>query len=221
MSRCRPPSPPAAAVFDCDGLLLDTEPLWTIGEERLFGRYGRAFTPDDKRALLGRSGPAAGLVLARLLEQPGRGGSLVEELLDACQEAMADATPMPGARDLVDRLRGWLPLAAASNSPRRLLEPALRGAGFGPEFEAVLAVEDVERPKPAPDLYLAACRRLGVDPSQAVALEDSPTGVASARAAGLWVIGVPSYPGVELDADLVVHSLADPRVAATLGLPGA
>lgn len=214
----RPPSPPAAAVFDCDGLLLDTEPLWTIGEERLFRRYGRAFSPDDKRALLGTSGPAAGRVLARLLEQPGRDLVLVEELLAECEGAMADATPMPGARDLVDRLRGRLPLSAASNSPRRLLEPALLGAGFGPEFEAVLTVDDVERPKPAPDLYLTACRRLGVDPTRAIALEDSPTGVASARAAGLWVIGVPSYPGVELDADLVVRSLADPRVAAALAL---
>ena len=213
-----PPSPPAAAVFDCDGLLLDTEPLWTIGEERLFLRYGRVFSPDDKRALLGTSGPAAGRVLARLLEQPGRELALVEELLAACEGAMADAAPMPGARDLVDRLRGRLPLSAASNSPRRLLHPALAGAGFGPEFEAVLTVEDVEHPKPAPDLYLAACLRLGVDPTRAIALEDSPTGVASARAAGLWVIGVPSYPGVELEADLVVSSLADPRVAAALSV---
>lgn len=220
MSRRPPPSPPLAAVFDCDGLLLDTEPLWTIGEERLFGRYGRVFTPDDKRALLGKSGPGAGGVLAELLGQPGRGGVLVEELLAECEAAMPAATPMPGARELVDRLRGRLPLAAASNSPRRLLEPAMRGAGFGPEFEAVLTVEDARHPKPAPDLYLVACQRLGVDPALAVALEDSPTGVASARAAGLWVIGVPSYPGVELQADLVVDGLGDPRVAAVLGLGG-
>lgn len=220
MSRRDPPSPPLAAVFDCDGLLLDTEPLWTIGEERLFRRYGRVFTPDHKRALLGKSGPSAGGVLAELLGQPGREGVLVEELLAECEAAMPAATPMPGARELVDRLRGRLPLAAASNSPRRLLEPALRGAGFGPEFEAVLTVEDARHPKPAPDLYLVACRRLGVDPALAIALEDSPTGVASARAAGLWVIGVPSYPGVELPADLVVDSLAEPRVAAVLGLGG-
>lgn len=220
MSRRHPPSPPSAAVFDCDGLLLDTEPLWTIGEERLFRRYGRVFTPDAKRALLGKSGPSAGGVLASLLGQPGRDLALVEELLAECEAAMPAAMPMPGARDLVDRLRGRLPLAAASNSPRRLLEPAMRGAGFGTEFEAVLTVEDVANPKPAPDLYLAACRRLGVDPALAVALEDSPTGVASARAAGLWVIGVPSYPGIELDADLVADSLVDPRVTAALQVCG-
>lgn len=209
----------SGVVFDCDGLLLDTEPLWTRGEERLFRRYGKVFDPDAKRRLLGKSGAGAGEVLADLLVQPGRDLELVEELLDECEGEMAAATPMPGARRLVDRLRGRLPLAAASNTTRRLLAPALRGAGFGPEFDVVLAGDDVEHPKPAPDLYLAACRGLGVDPARAVALEDSPTGVASARAAGLWVIGVPSYPGVELEADLVVPSLADGRVAAVLGLP--
>lgn len=209
-------APPEAVVFDCDGLLLDTEPLWTIGEERLFRRYGKVFDPDGKRALLGKSGAAAGRVLAGLLDQPGRDLALVAELLDEAEGAMAGATPMPGARALVDRLRGRLPLAAASNSPRRIIGPAFRSAGFGPEFDVVLTSDDVEHPKPAPDLYLEACRRLGVDPAGTIALEDSPTGVASARAAGLWVIGVPSYPGVTLDADLVVPSLLDPRVASAL-----
>lgn len=218
MSTRHAPEPPAAVLFDCDGLLLDTEPLWTLGEERLFRRYGRVFTPDDKRALLGKSGAIAGRVLAGLLDQPGRDLPLLQELLDECAGAMSAATPMPGARELVDHLQGRLPLAAASNSPRRLLEPALHGAGFGPEFAAVLSVDDVEHPKPAPDLYLAACERLGVDPARAVALEDSPTGVASARAAGVFVIGVPSYPGVELEADLVVRSLADPRVIRALAI---
>ncbi|MGH7912759.1 MAG: HAD family hydrolase [Candidatus Dormibacteraceae bacterium] len=212
------PAPPAAAVFDCDGLLLDTEPLWTIGEQRLFRRYGRAFTPDAKRALLGTSGEAAGRVLAGLLGQPGRGLALVGELLDECQEAMADATPMPGARELLARIDGRLPIAAASNSPRRLLEPALRGANLGVEFSAVLSVDDVAHPKPSPDLYLDTCERLRVAPARAIALEDSPTGVAAARAAGLWVIGIPSYPGVLLDADLVAPSLAAPEVAAALGI---
>jgi beta-phosphoglucomutase-like phosphatase (HAD superfamily) len=80
----------------------------------------------------------------------------------------------------------------------------------------VLGVDDVARPKPAPDLYLAACAGLGVAPADAIALEDSPPGVMSARAAGLRVIGIPSIPGVTLPADLVAASLADPAVQAAL-----
>ena len=85
-------------------------------------------------------------------------------------------------------------------------------------FDVVIAGDEVAHPKPAPDLYAEACRRLGVAPADAVALEDTPTGVASARAAGLFVIGVPSLPGVTLDADLVVPSLNDPALPPKLGI---
>jgi beta-phosphoglucomutase-like phosphatase (HAD superfamily) len=81
----------------------------------------------------------------------------------------------------------------------------------------VLSADDVARPKPAPDLYVELARALGADAGACVALEDSPTGVAAARAAGSFVIGVPSLEGVVLDeADLVADSLADPRVLARL-----
>jgi beta-phosphoglucomutase-like phosphatase (HAD superfamily) len=80
----------------------------------------------------------------------------------------------------------------------------------------VLGVEEVESPKPAPDLYARACERLAVAPSRSVALEDSPPGVAAARAAGLYVIGVPSVPGVVLPADRVFDTLEDPGVEATI-----
>ena len=80
----------------------------------------------------------------------------------------------------------------------------------------ILGVDDVRRPKPDAEIYLAACERLGCTAARSVALEDSPTGVAAARAAGLYVVGVPSYPGVELDADEVTGSLADPAVRRTI-----
>ncbi|MFZ0215195.1 MAG: HAD family phosphatase [Candidatus Dormiibacterota bacterium] len=212
----RPPSPPAAAVFDCDGLLIDTEPLWTIAENALFARYGRVFSPDGKRALLGTTGDAAGRVLARLLDQPERGRELLAELVELVDVELGAARPMPGVLELLAGLDGRLPIAAASNSPRRLLRRSLEGSGLHDRFPTILTSDDVANPKPAPDLYVAACARLGASPSQAIALEDSPTGVAAARAAGLWVIGVPSYPGVVLDADLVVPSLSAPEVLAAL-----
>jgi beta-phosphoglucomutase-like phosphatase (HAD superfamily) len=103
-------------------------------------------------------------------------------------------------------------LAIASNAPRRHLLTGLRRVGVEDAFEVVIAIDDVGVPKPAPDLYLRACGLLGVDPARSVALEDSPPGVAAARAAGMLVLGVPSVDGVELEADHVFGSLADPQV---------
>ena len=85
-------------------------------------------------------------------------------------------------------------------------------------FGAIVSADDVDRPKPAPDVYLEACRRLGADPADAVALEDTATGLAAARAAGMRTIGVPSVSTAALEADLVARSLLDPTVLAFLGL---
>jgi HAD superfamily hydrolase (TIGR01509 family) len=211
-------SAPKAVVFDCDGLLLDTEECWTQAEEELFGRYGRGFGLEEKKALIGGSMESSGRVFERLLDQPGRADELAAELYELIlARVRRHAEPLPGARELVaaviDRPRG-----VASNSPRELLLTALERGGLADEFAVVVAADEVENPKPAPDLYLRACELLGVRPTDAVALEDSPTGVAAARAAGLFVIGVPSLPDVELEADLVAESLLDPAVWDTLGL---
>jgi HAD superfamily hydrolase (TIGR01509 family) len=206
-------------VFDVDGLLLDTEECWTEGERALFGRYGRSFGPDEQRLLLGTSFENGGRILERLLNQPGRAVELGEELLDLVGgRILAGAGPRPGARELVEALDGRCPLAVASNSPESFVRGALRAAGLAGAFPVVVTADQVPEAKPAPDVYLEACRRLGASASSSVALEDSPTGVASARAAGLYVIGVPSLPGLPLEADLVAGSLADPAVHEALGL---
>ena len=210
----------AAVVFDMDGLLVDSEDSWTIAETTLFTRYDKPFGLDEKRALLGNAGDAIARLLERLLDQPGRGRELGDELLALVLDvARRDGVaPRPGAVALVEDLRGRVPLAVASNSPRSLVDLALSSAGLLEGWGTVVCGADVEALKPAPDIYLEACRRLGVRPGEAVALEDSPTGVAAARAAGLFVIGVPSVPGVVLEADLVADSLADRPVRAALGL---
>lgn len=207
-----------AVVFDCDGLLLDTEKCWTRGEEALFASYGRAYTPEHKRELLGTSGEETGRILARVLDLPGMGAELIEELRDLCWGLVLDgARPMPGAADLVENLRGEVPLGVASNSPREMVKEALSRSGFDGAFDIVLGSEDAANPKPDPELYRTACERLGADPGRSVALEDSPPGVAAAKAAGMYVIGVPSEPGVELGAaDIVVESLAHPSVLAAM-----
>ena len=207
-------------MFDCDGLLLETESCWTRAEEELFGRYGRVFGADEKRALIGTSLFDGSRILERLVEQPGRAGELGQELLDLVERRLLEeSTAMPGAVEVVRELLGRTPIAVASNTPERLVRGALDCAGIAELFDVVVTADQVPAPKPAPDVYLRACELLGALPPKSIALEDSPTGVASARAAGLYVIGVPSFPGVQLDeADLVAESLADPRLRRALGL---
>lgn len=213
---------PDAVVFDNDGLLLDTESVWTRAEQDLFERRGTAFTPADKRELVGTSAAIAGAVLERRLGEPGRAAELIEELnVLVVAELEHGVEAMIGARELLTALRErGTPTGLVSNSPLAFVTRSLELAGFDDLFDVVLSAHEVAAPKPAPDPYLEACRRLGVEPGPSVvALEDSPTGVAAARAAGLTVIGVPSIAGVALDeAHHLAESLLDEIVAAQLVL---
>jgi HAD superfamily hydrolase (TIGR01509 family) len=128
---------------------------------------------------------------------------------------------MIGARELLERLRErGTPIGLVSNSPLRFVCRSIELAGFHELFDVVISAHEVAAPKPAPDPYLEACRRLGVEPGpEVVALEDSPTGVAAARAAGLTVIGIPSVEGVLLEeAHHLAESLLDEVVAHHLSL---
>jgi HAD superfamily hydrolase (TIGR01509 family) len=212
--------PPAAIVFDCDGLLLDTEGSWSAGQIALFAQHGREFGAEHKQALVGRSMPEAGPIYERFLDLPGRGTDLTDALVALVAEELrrAGCSPMPGAVELLGRLAGRVPLGVASNAPRPVFEAAIAAAGVRDRFDVAVCADDVPRPKPAPDIYLEACRRLGADPTDAVAIEDTATGLAAARAAGMRTIGVPSVSTAALEADLVAGSLLDPAVLAALGL---
>jgi HAD superfamily hydrolase (TIGR01509 family) len=195
-------------LFDCDGLLLDTETCWTRAETALFARYGRSYGLAEKEALIGSTFDAAGRIIGRLLDQPNRADALWDELYAlASEELSSGVEPMPGAAALVAALRGRRPIAVVSNSPKDVVLAMLAQAGFADVFDLVICGDEVAEPKPAPDLYLRACALLDGNPADAVALEDSSTGVASARAAGVYVIGIPSLPTSRLDADLVAPSL--------------
>jgi len=213
---------PAAVIFDNDGLLLDTESVWTRAEQDLFERRGLEFTPAHKRELVGTSAEIAGGLLERRLDEPGRANELIEELNElVVAELEHGVEAMVGARDLLHalKLRGT-PLGLVSNSPLIFVRRSLEIVGFHDRFDVIISAHEVAAPKPAPDPYLEACRRLGVEPSpEVVALEDSPTGVAAARAAGLTVIGIPSLDGIELDeAHEIAESLLDGVVARRLAL---
>jgi HAD superfamily hydrolase (TIGR01509 family) len=212
----------AAVVFDNDGLLLDTEEAWTRAEVALFERHGSSFTAEHKRDLIGTSPSTSAAKLERMLGQPGRGAALVEEMHELVMaEALAGVWPRPGALELLEAVRAaGLPVGVASNSARAFVERVLSVTGLlDGHFDVVVTADDVEHPKPAPDLYLAACAALRAAPGRAAALEDSATGVAAAVAAGMYVVAVPYFPDLPIEgASLTADSLADPRVARALGV---
>jgi len=211
---------PKAVVFDNDGLLLDTESVWTRAEQDLFERRGLEFTPADKRELVGTSAEIAGGVLERRLNEPDRAAALIDELNElVVAELEHGVEAMVGATELLHTLRErGTPIGLVSNSPLIFVQRSLQIVGFEDHFDTVVSAHEVAAPKPAPDPYLEACRRLGVEAGpDVVALEDSPTGVAAARAAGLTVIGIPSIESVALEeAHEIAESLVDDVVSRRL-----
>ena len=213
---------PDAVIFDNDGLLLDTESVWTRAERDIFERREVEFSPGHKRELVGTSAEECGRLLEQRLGEPGRAHDLIEELNElVIAELEHGVEAMVGARELLHRLKErGTPIGLVSNSPLRFVQRSLEIVGFHDRFDVVLSAHEVAAPKPSPDPYLEACRRLGVDPTPAViVLEDSPTGVAAGRAAGLTVIGIPSVEGVVLgEAHHIAESLLDDVVARRLAL---
>ncbi len=203
----------AAVVFDMDGLLLDTEELWRAAEAELFRRHGAEFTREDQLAVIGTSFDVTARYFAERLGWPlARGGELVDESVALMHEQVRrQVDARPGAVELVERLRGLrVPLGLASNSQRFMVDDALATAGLTDAFDAIVTADDVDHPKPAPDIYLRACELLGVAPADALALEDSVSGIAAAKAAGLTCIAVPLLAETDVSAaDRVVTSLED------------
>ena len=219
-------SAPAAVIFDNDGLTLDTEGLWTLAEQRLFDRYDAEFSPAHKLELLGKSGELAGRFLSEQLGLPASAGlRLVGEMDELVFEAMEDGVePMPGAVELLGALaEAGIPRALCSNSPRPFVERAIERSGVAGFFEAVVTGDDVENGKPDPAPYLETARRLGVDPAACVALEDSPPGAQSAHRAGMSVLVVPSFDGMDFEGaeEASFASLSDPGIRERVGLPPA
>jgi HAD superfamily hydrolase (TIGR01509 family) len=188
--NAQPPHRYAAVVFDMDGLLLDTEIVWQGAEEQLFAAHGAVFTREDKLAVIGTSFDVTARYFAQRLGRPeDEGPALVEEMVLSMYALLQeDVAGRPGALELVARLRGRLPLALASNSPRRLVDAALTTSHLTGVFDVIVTSDDALHSKPAPDIYLLACERLGVAPERVLALEDSAAGVASAKAAGCTAV---------------------------------
>jgi HAD superfamily hydrolase (TIGR01509 family) len=204
-----------AVIFDCDGLLVDTESGWGRAEAELFAEHGFTFGPKQKAMLVGQTIEGAAAEMAAYFGLLGESRSIAAELLKRVYREVATlAEPLPGAVDLVRACAARLPVAVASNSPRSLLDLALKRSGLAELLPVSVAADEVERPKPDAELYLKACSLLNAHPPRSVAFEDSATGAMSARAAGLYVVAVPSIPGEQLHGDWQLETLADPRLLA-------
>jgi HAD superfamily hydrolase (TIGR01509 family) len=212
---------PAAVVFDNDGTFLETESVWSRAEAELFARRGLSFLAEHKLELIGTSFAHASVALEGFLDEPGNGTAILAELVELVHlELDGDVPVMPGAAQLVRALRAeGIAVGMATNAARGFAEKALGRAGHADTFPVLMTADDVSLPKPAPEIYVAAATALGVDPGDCVAVEDSPTGVSSALAAGMTVLGVTSFPGVDLSQAHHRHpSLEDPRLWSLLGL---
>ncbi len=205
------PGPWHGVVFDMDGLLVHTERQWLQAKLELFKRYDRELTAADKAAVFGFADLQSVTYFAERFDLPSeRVPELQTEYLDIVGELIDGGIEITaGAPELVDHLRHRVPIALASNTRRTLVDRILAHTPFAGSFEAIATGDEVP-PKPAPDVYLLACQRIGVEPSSAVAVEDSPTGVKAAHAAGLTCIGVPSDRDHPLaEADFGVRALTD------------
>jgi HAD superfamily hydrolase (TIGR01509 family) len=206
---------PQAVAFDCDGTLVDSEHCLTQAHIALFGRRGLQFGPGHELLVYGRSLPEKCALFAEVLGEQGNEAAISTELLALALDAIsAGATARPGARDLLALVASAVPVAVVSNSPRTLLRASLSRAGLADLLPITVAADTVTRAKPAPDPYLAACSLLGVPPADTLAVEDSPIGLDSARAAGLVTLAVPSNPGLTLRANRTVTTLHDPDLLA-------
>ena len=204
-----------AVVFDMDGLLLDSEQVWDDVRERLARERGGRWHDRAQRDMMGMSAPEWSRYMHEVIGLAEPPEAIDREVVRRMEAAYRERLPLlPGAVEAVSRLAGRWPLGLASSSNRPLIELALEVSGLAPLFAVTVSSEEVERGKPAPDVYLEATRRLGVAPDAAVAIEDSHNGILAARAAGMRVVTIPNPhfpPGAEAlaAADAVIGSLAE------------
>ena len=183
---------PAAVLFDMDGLLVDSEPIWLEIEQELMSGFGVDWTEDQAASLVGNPLPVSAEILIEAAGVEANAHELAQAMVDRMVVLLRRSVLWkPGAVELAAALRrAGVPVALVSSSYRRLVDAVL---GHLPEgtFDVSVAGDEVRRPKPSPEPYLTAAARLGVDPRLCVVLEDSPTGIAAGEAAGAHVVAVP------------------------------
>ncbi len=203
----------AAVVFDLDGVIVDSEQVWDEVRERYTRESGGTYTETATRDMMGMSAPEWSRYMAEALHVPGTPEEINAAVVERMLARYGEAPPfIPGAVDAVRGIAARWPAAIASSSNPELIEVVLRVSGLAEVIRVAVSSQEVPRGKPAPDVYLEAARRLGVDPRACAAVEDSHNGIRSAHAAGMKVVAVPN-PHFPPDAEAL--ALADAVVPST------
>jgi HAD superfamily hydrolase (TIGR01509 family) len=213
---------PEAVVFDCDGVLLNTEQFCLSSKLRVLGRHGVRVDDDLINRIKGRNYAVVGPILAEAMGNADLAQACTREAYETQLDMYRsdDVRALPGALEMVGKIAALMPVAVASSSPLIAVRGALARAGFldhiRPEYVVCPESGDGFTPKPDPAVYLEAMRRIGVAPTGTLAVEDSGSGLQAARAAGMHVLGVFTQPSSELTglARHWVHSLDDPDLVA-------
>jgi HAD superfamily hydrolase (TIGR01509 family) len=204
-----------AVVFDLDGVLVDSEEIWDRAREQLAKERGGRWHDGAQRDMMGMSSKEWSRYMHDVigLEEPPE--EINREVVRRLTELYGEHLPViAGAKEAVERLAARWPLGLASSSNRELIDLVLELLGVRALFRATVSSEEVARGKPAPDVYLEAARRLGVEPTRTAAIEDSHNGMLAAKAAGMRVIAIPNShfpPGQDAlgSAEVVLASPAE------------
>jgi HAD superfamily hydrolase (TIGR01509 family) len=186
-----------AVVFDLDGVLIDSEPVWEQVRRAYVAEAGGRWLPDSQQRLMGMSTAEWARYLSADLGVGRAPDVVADEVIEQMARRYEQELPLlPGAVEAVCRVGERWPLGLASSSPVRLIKAVLAATGLADQFVVAMSTEEVPRGKPAPDVYLAVAGKLGVAPGTCVAIEDSSNGLRAAHAAGMRVVAVPhpAYP---------------------------
>jgi len=182
-----------AVVFDLDGVIVDSEQVWDEVREAYTREVGGTYTDEATRSMMGMSSTEWSRYMAEALRVPGTPAEINEAIVARMLERYGEEPPLsPGAVDAVRRIAARWPLAVASSSNPELIEVVLRSARLEELFPVTVSSQEVARGKPAPDVYLEAAARLGVEAVRCAAVEDSHNGIRSAKAAGMRVVAIPN-----------------------------
>jgi HAD superfamily hydrolase (TIGR01509 family) len=189
-----------AVVFDLDGVVVDSEQVWDDVREKLAKERGGRWHDRAQADMMGMSSPEWSAYMHDVIGLPESPAEINDEVVRRMIERYGESLPLlDGAIAAIHGLAARFTLGVASSSNRSIIELVLERAGVAGLFAAVVSSEEVARGKPAPDVYLEAARRLGVEPERCAAIEDSSNGLRAAHAAGMRVVAVPNvhYPPAE------------------------
>jgi HAD superfamily hydrolase (TIGR01509 family) len=204
-----------AVIFDLDGVVIQTEEIWDEVREAYATEQGARYDAEAQRAMMGMSSLEWSAYMNEELGMPVEPVEISAEVVRRMEARYRERLPLiEGAVEAVERLAARWPLGLASSSNRPLIDAVLELSGLAACFAATVSSEEVERGKPAPDVYLECARRLGVAPTGCAAIEDSHAGIRSAKSAGMRVVAIPNPtyppdPDAVAQADVVLPSLAE------------